>query len=118
MEEIKQPTSILISRKKLEWFAYNYELTQHAKDRIKERADTTKTIREQILNSPMAWVCGENQIAIAFNLYELIIITTTENVPYIRTFMNLRGCGENVTDLAFNSYIKLLRGKLYKQEEN
>ena len=118
MEEIKQPTSILLSRKKLEWIAYNYELTSHAKERIKERADTTKTIKEQILNSPMAWLCGENKYAIALNLYELVIITTNDNVPYVKTFMNLRDCGDNVTDLAFKSYIKLYKGQLLKKEEN
>lgn len=117
MEEIKQLSSILISRKKLEWIMNNYELSTHAKDRIKERKETSQTIGELIYNSPLSWICGNQKVCIAFNLYEYIVVATDTDKPLVLTFVNMSDSKENVVDMAFNSYIKFLRGTILDKKE-
>lgn len=104
--------SILVGRKRLEWIAFNYELSSHAKERIKERSNTRKTIKEAIRVSPLSWICGKDTICIALNLYEYIIVSVADPVPVVVTFVNTSDKKNTVVDLAFNSYIKFLRGTL------
>lgn len=110
----------LVSRKRLEWIAYNYELSLHAKDRIKERSDTIKTMRELILNSPLAWGLGNNKYCIALNLYEYIVVEHvqdfTHSKPTIITFVNMKESDYNVIDKFVYAYDKL-KNK-YLGEEN
>ena len=114
--EEKEIKSILVGRKRLEWIAFNYELSSHAKDRIKERASTKKTIKEAIRISPLAWICGRDTICIALNLYEYIIVSVSDKIPVVKTFVNTSDSGNTVVDLAFVSYMKFLRGTLFKKE--
>lgn len=113
-------TNNLLSRKRLEWIAYNYELSLHAKDRIKERSDTIKTMRELILNSPLAWGLSTTKCCIALNLYEYIIVEhiqdNSHTTPKIITFVNMRNSEYNVIDKFVYSYDKL-KNK-YLGEEN
>ena len=102
----------LMSRKKLEWIAYNYELSSHARERIKERMDTTKTIKELIFNSPLAWKSANNMYCIAINLFEYLVValeqTDTETpIPRIVTFIDTTATGVNVVDKFIFSYVKL-----------
>lgn len=101
--------NILVGRKRLEWIAYNYELTTHAKDRIKERASTSKTIRELILNSPLAWKSKDGLVNIAINLYEYMIVYTGENgdKALIITFINTKDSTTNVVDRFIIDYRRI-----------
>lgn len=87
----------LVSRKKIEWVSYNYELSLHAKDRIKERLNTNKTIRELIINSPLSWGLDKNILIIAFNLYEYIAVSTDTGKPIVVTFVDLRQHKKGIT---------------------
>lgn len=57
----------LVNRKKIEWIAYNYKMTSHAQERIKERYVSPKTIRQAMLDSCLAWFQEEDLVAIAIN---------------------------------------------------
>lgn len=100
----------LINRKKIVWIANNYELTSHAKERIKERMDTTRTIKDLILNTPLAWKSGANKYCIGLNLYEYIVVALgndrTEPAKVI-TFVNTQESAVNIIDKFVYSYLDL-----------
>lgn len=80
----------LVSRKRIEYIAYNYELTSHAKERIKERQATNVTLKESILKSPLSWRCKGDIIKIALNKDEFLIVsdsTETRAHPIVITFV-------------------------------
>lgn len=82
----------LVARKRLEFIAYNYLVSSHARDRLKERRAVYTTLKESILKSPLAWRCPNGTIKIAFNKTEYIVVsdtTGTHNMPTIITFISL-----------------------------
>ena len=82
----------LVARKRLEFIAYNYVMSSHARERIKERRAVSTTIKESILKSPLAWRCPDGTLKIAFNKTEFIVVedtTGTHNNPTIITFVSL-----------------------------
>lgn len=93
----------LVARKKIEWIAYTYELTDHAKERIKERKDTDFTIKELILKTPLAWKTPEEYYCIALGLTEFIVLRINSNedgtqTPSILTFISTKEKGKTVSD--------------------
>ena len=98
----------LVSRKRLEFIAYNYEISTHARDRLKERRALSKTIRESILTSPLAWrKQTDHTIKIAFSKNEFIVVedtTGTRKVPVIITYINLENSDCSVIDKFIEDY--------------
>ena len=48
--------NILVSRKKLEWIAHNFRVSDHAEFRMVQRdSKLNRDLRTSILNSPLAW---------------------------------------------------------------
>lgn len=105
----------LVSRKKVEWISFNYELSLHAKDRIKERQDLSKGMGELIRNSPLAWSLCPNILCIALNLYEFIVVATDKETPTIMTFINTKDKGDSVIDRFIESHIK---GENYEEPKD
>lgn len=101
----------LISRKRLVWIANNFELSRHAKNRLKERTDTDRTIDDLILNSPLAWSQCRGKICIAFNMYEYIVVSLDredkEKPATVLTFVNMEDSGDCVIDMFVNTYMKI-----------
>ena len=109
MEEITQTR--LVAKKRIEWIAFNYELSSHAKNRIKERMNTTKTIAELIYDSPLFWGLEKDIVCIAFNLYEYIVVETGKDKAVIKTFIDTRDRDETVID----RFCQFYRGKYYEK---
>lgn len=101
----------LVSRKMIEMIANEYELSYHAKNRIKERKDTTKTIAELIYNSPLAWSPCRDKICIAFNINEYIVVTIDKKEkkekPVILTYVNTSDTDLCVIDKFVETYMKI-----------
>lgn len=95
---------ILVARKRVEYIAYNYELSEHAKERIKERSQY-KTLTRCILESPLAWREKEGYVKIAFSKYEYIVVATGEDKPLIVTFINCKNSCETVVDRFLKDYL-------------
>ena len=96
----------LVSRKRIEWISYNYELSLHAKDRIKERQDLRKGMGELIRNSPLSWSLCQDVLCIALNLYEYIIVATEEGKATITTFVNTKDRGDTVIERLIETHLK------------
>lgn len=96
----------LVSRKKIEWISYNYELSLHAKDRIKERQDLTKGMGELIRNTPLSWSLSADYLCIALNLYEYIIVAIDKATPTIMTFVNTKDKGDTVIERFIENHLK------------
>lgn len=93
----------LIARKKIEWIAYNYKMTDHAQERIKERKETELTIKELILKTPLAWKTPEDFFCLALGLTEFIVIKIKNNeegtqTPVILTYISTKQEGKTVVD--------------------
>jgi len=82
----------LVARKRLEFIAYNYLVSSHARERLKERRAVGTTIKDSILKSPLAWRLPDKTIKIAFNKNEYVVVsdtTGTHDMPTIITFISL-----------------------------
>ena len=102
----------LVNRKKIEWIAYNYELSSHARERIKERYGEPKTIKEAILNSCLSWYYQDDIIAIAINANDIFYVGIkkgcdgkTEKATII-TFTWESKNGNNVIDKFCKNYLE------------
>lgn len=105
--------NILVSRKKLEWVAYNHKLTAHAEAQMMRR-DTSLNfdLRERILNSPLAWKTASGCIAIALDLYNYIVVnadTGDRNPAIVVTFVNVEERGISVIDKMLMSYREIYK---------
>lgn len=110
--------NILVGRKKLEWIAKNFIMSEHAKFAQIRRDDTLsrRALKKRILNSPLSWKTRNNCVAIALDLYNYVVVdpenkddygTTT---PIIVTFVNVRESGINVVDKFIVEYKDFKRG--------
>lgn len=99
--------NILVSRKKVEWVAHNFEISNHAKMQMVRRGLLNTNIASLILNSPLFWKEGKAYIAIAFNLFEYIIVAVPEmnsGKPVIVTYVSLKDQGYSVIDKMLIAY--------------
>lgn len=101
--------SVLVGRKKIEYVAFTYKLSEHAKAQLLRRDDSLSIdLRDRILNSPLAWKVRSGRIAIALSLYEYIVVyvpTRDENkLPTVITYVDTKKSELNVIDKMFISY--------------
>jgi hypothetical protein len=98
--------NVLVGRKKVEWIANNFIMSEHAKFAQIRRDDTlTKSaLRQRILNSPLAWKTKNDCVAIALDLFNYIVVDPSNKTTYgtiapiVVTFVNVRDSGINVVD--------------------
>ena len=108
---------ILVARKRIEFIAYNYVVSEHAKERLKERSQY-RTLKQCILNSSLAWRAADGYIKIAFSKYEYIIVAMSDNVPVVVTFVNCKSNGDTVTDRFLKDYLGDFYDKEYKKGDD
>lgn len=101
--------SVLVGRKKVEYVAYTYKLSQHAKAQLLRRDNSTSLdLRERILNSPLAWKVKEGRIAIALSLFEYIVVYVPKRedkkLPTVVTYVDTQKSKVNVIDKMLISY--------------
>lgn len=101
----------LVARKKIEWIAYTYELTDHAKERIRERKDLDMTIKQLILKTPLAWTTSEGYYCLALGLKEFMVLKIRENedgtqTPVILTYIHITDENKSVVDRFIKDYNK------------
>lgn len=77
IDEVKQ--NILIGRKKLEYIAYNYTITEHAQIKLEERCKNPN-VRQMILNSPLCWKNTDGTINIATDLYHYFVVSCAKEL--------------------------------------
>lgn len=98
--------NILVGRKKLEWIANNFIMSEHAKFAQIRRDDalTKDALKKRILNSPLSWKTKNNCVAIALDLYNYIVVDPENKdsygttIPIVVTFVNVKESGINVVD--------------------
>lgn len=101
--DFKLVPNILVSRKKLEWVAFNHTLTEHAKLQIMRRGDIEfSSLSKLILKSPLAWKTFNRCIVVALDLYRYLVIGIPEEgvvePAKVVTFVDLESSGMNVVD--------------------
>ena len=101
----------LVARKKIEWIAYTYELTDHAKERIRERKDLDMTIKQLILKTPLAWITSEGYYCLALGLKEFMVLKIRENedgtqTPVILTYIHITDENKSAVDRFIKDYNK------------
>lgn len=102
----------LVSRKMIEWIAHNYELTSHARERVKERYSETKTIKQAILDSCLSWFYDRDTVAIAVNKDDIFYVKLERNSDRkvykskIITFTWESKNGYNVVDKFCKNYLE------------
>lgn len=115
MIEEKEYINPLVSRKKIEWIAYHYVLSEHVKvAMIRRDTEQGLDLRTRILNSPLAWKTYEGRIAIALDLYSYIIVDTStqeegHQVPVVCTYVNTKDNEVNVVDKMLVTYKEFCR---------
>lgn len=100
---------ILVSRKKVEYVAFTYKLSQHAQMQLIRRdRNLSMDLRERILGSMLAWKTRNECIAIALSLHEYIVVAVPkkgENIPpTVITYVNTTESGLTVVDKMFIHY--------------
>lgn len=98
---MKDSVNILISRKKVEWIAYNHKISAHAKMQMVRRASSYANMTTLILNSPLSWKVSADYVAIALDLVAYIIVglpTDKGTEATIVTYINLIDEPYNVID--------------------
>lgn len=110
LEEVKH---ILVSRKQIEWVAYNFTFSEHSLERIVERdVILGRDFKSAILNSPMFWRINDKEISIALDLYRYIIVVFDKEKAVIKTFADTRDSmksGKTVVEKMFIDYKKYMR---------
>lgn len=114
-EQIKQQNkdetyiNILVSRKRIEWIACNFKITEHAQFRFVQR-DTLveRNLKMCIRRSPLCWKQIDGTIAIAFDLYNYIVVDDSSGTPIIITFANMKDKKSNVFEKAMVEYKKFV----------
>lgn len=104
--------NILVSRKKLEWIAHNFRVSDHAEFRMVQRdSKLNRDLRTSILNSPLAWYSYTGAIVVALNLYEYVVISVENDDPCIITFSNMEDnkTQATVVDKMFVDYRKTMQ---------
>lgn len=84
--------NMLVSRRKIEWIAFNFKVSSHAEIRFIQR-DTAleRDLKQCIRRSPLCWKQVDGSICIAFDLYNYIVVVEDDNnVPIIKTFLDAR----------------------------
>lgn len=113
-DKIETYINPLVSRKRVEWVAYNFKLSNHAEFRQIQR-DTilNRDFKNCIRNSPLCWKSIEGTIYIALDLYYYIVVDDRTGEPIIVTFAdareNPRGRGANVFEMAMFEYKQLIK---------
>lgn len=122
LRNLQEPTdcvNILVGRKKVEWVAHNYILSEHAKMQLVRRdASESFDLKDRVLLSPLFWKTFNGNICIAFNLYQYIVVDTTKEidgkvVPYVVTFVDTKKTRGTVIDKLLMTYKEFnMRGDL------
>lgn len=84
--------NMLVSRKKIEWIAFNFKVSSHAQIRFIQR-DTIleRDLKQCIRRSPLCWKRVDGAICIAFDLYNyIVVIEDSDGNPLIKTFLDAR----------------------------
>lgn len=111
--------NILIGRKKVEWLANNFVMSEHAKFAQIRRDDSLSrsALKKRILNSPLSWKTKNGCVAIALDLYNYIVVNTDTTrdsngkaIPVVLTFVNVKESGINVVDKFIVEYKDFKRG--------
>lgn len=112
-QEKEEPyINILVSRKRIEWIACNFKITEHAQFRFVQRdTEADRNLKRCIRNSPLSWKQVNGTIAIAFDLYNYIVVDDSTGEPIIITFCDTKSKGSNVFEKAVVEYKKFVAQK-------
>lgn len=101
--------NMLVSRKRIEWIAYNFKVSTHAQYRFVQR-DTVleRDLKACIRRSPLCWKTIEGTICIALDLYRYIVVDDRTGEPIVVTFVDAREKGTNVWETAMVEYKKFV----------
>lgn len=109
--------NMLVSRKKIEWIATNFKVSEHAELRFIQR-DTVleRDLKQCIRRSPLCWKQLDGSICIAFDLYTyIVVVVSDEGVPIIKTFLDTRedtrATNLDVLQIAMMEYKKFITEK-------
>lgn len=111
----------LVGRGKVEWIAYNYQLSKHAEERMLERIkkQKKKSLKDRILNSQFAWKTYKDCICIALDLYEYIVVypslkndeTNGQWIPLVVTYVDTKVENKTVVDKFLEHYYEIVEGE-------
>ena len=112
----QEDVCILVGRKKIQWIAYNFKMTEHADIRIIQRDELIdRNFKNSIRDTVLAWKNINGTISIALDLYKYIIVDIKQengkDVPYIVTFADTRDSREKDRDVVvkmFKEYKKFI----------
>lgn len=109
----KSIVNVLVGRKKVEWVAYNHNISKHAKMQMVRRGLLNYNLTAAILNTPLTWKLAKGYIAIALNLYEYVVVAIPETATpaTIVTYVNLSDAGYSVIDKMLITYQDAIRDK-------
>lgn len=110
-EQREDYTNILVGRKKIQWIAYNFVMSEHAEIRMVQRDTlTTRNLKDCIINTVLAWKNTNGTISIALDLYNYIVVKIEENIPKIITFASTKDYDCTVVDKMFVEYKRFIKG--------
>lgn len=101
---LRAENCILVRRKKIEWIASTFNVSEHARVEMLRRGLTydRQFLKSAILSSPLAWKSYDDRIVIALTLFRYIVVTiVSENgreYPLVVTFVDTVDSGINVID--------------------
>lgn len=116
MIKVEEPAiNMLVGRKKIEWVAFTIQCSEHFKMQELKRSSVIKSLRDRILNCVLAWKTYDNNICIAFNSYEYIVVDPNKIIdgkqtPIGVTYVNLKKTGGTVIDKLLMTYREFLNG--------
>jgi hypothetical protein len=110
-EQKEDYINILVGRKKIQWIAYNFVLSEHAEFRMVQRDTlTNRNLKNCIIDTVLAWKNTNGTISIALDLYNYIIVKIENDIPKIITFASTKEFDCTVVDKMFVEYKRFIRG--------
>ncbi|MBQ8451827.1 MAG: hypothetical protein IJ538_03525 [Clostridia bacterium] len=88
-------TNILVTKRMRDWIAYNYTIDGRIKEDLIKEKFLNKSLKQLIIDSPLAWKCGKDQTRIAFDLFTYITVIVEKSMPVI---VEIKDSHEKVKD--------------------
>lgn len=105
----RQRKLTVLSRKKIEYIAHNYEFSKHSFNRLRQRCGNFD-VRKMILNALFAYVNTDGYINIAVDLNHFFIVKELKNNKYkIITFQEKSMNGYTTVDKFVFAYLGIDR---------
>lgn len=101
--------NILVSRKRVEWIACHFTLSEHAQLRFIQRdSSLNRDLKTCIRRSPLCWKQVDGTICVALDLFSYVVVDDSSGTPVIVTFINTKDYGYNVFERAMVEYKKFV----------